>query len=44
MKVWDDLEPDVITGWNVETFDIAYLVNRIWKLFDWDTVTNYHLT
>ena len=39
MKVWDDLEPDIITGWNVETFDIAYLVNRIWKLFDWDTVT-----
>ena len=39
MKVWDELEPDIITGWNVETFDIAYLVNRIWKLFDWNTVT-----
>ena len=38
MRIWDELEPDIITGWNVETFDIAYLVNRIWKLFDWDTV------
>ena len=38
MRIWDELEPDVVTGWNVETFDIAYLVNRIWKLFDWDTV------
>ena len=40
MKVWDDLEPDVVTGWNVETFDIAYLINRIWKLFSWEAVTN----
>ena len=38
MEVWDELEPDIVTGWNVETFDIAYLVNRIWKLFNWDTV------
>ena len=38
MNLWDELEPDIITGWNVETFDISYLVNRIWKLFDWDTV------
>lgn len=38
MRIWDELEPDIVTGWNVETFDIAYLVNRIWKLFDWDTV------
>ena len=38
MEIWDTLEPDIVTGWNVETFDIAYLVNRIWKLFDWDTV------
>ena len=38
MKVWKELDPDIITGWNVETFDIAYLVNRIWKLFIWDSV------
>lgn len=28
--------PDVITGWNVETFDIPYIVNRITRLFDFD--------
>lgn len=28
--------PDVITGWNVELFDIPYLVNRITRLFDFD--------
>ena len=39
MNVWKELDPDIITGWNVETFDIAYLINRIWKLFNWDTVT-----
>jgi len=40
MEVWKELDPDIITGWNVETFDIAYLINRIWKLFNWETVTN----
>jgi len=25
--------PDVFTGWNIKTFDIPYLVNRIKKLF-----------
>ena len=39
MTVWGELQPDIVTGWNVETFDIAYLINRIWKLFNWDTVT-----
>ena len=38
MNVWEELQPDIVTGWNVETFDIAYLVNRIYKLFNWDTV------
>jgi len=38
MEVWNELEPDIITGWNVETFDIAYLINRIRKLFNWETV------
>lgn len=26
--------PDIITGWNVELFDITYLVNRISKILD----------
>lgn len=26
---WDEIKPDVVTGWNVDWFDIPYLVNRI---------------
>ena len=29
---WQSDYPDVITGWNVQVFDIPYLVNRIAKL------------
>jgi DNA polymerase elongation subunit (family B) len=29
---WSGDYPDIITGWNVERFDIVYLVNRIGKL------------
>ena len=29
---WSKDYPDIITGWNVERFDIVYLVNRITKL------------
>lgn len=29
---WQGEYPDIITGWNVEVFDIPYLVNRITKL------------
>ena len=28
---WENVEPDVITGWNVDLFDITYLCNRIQK-------------
>lgn len=30
--------PDIITGWNIELFDIPYLVNRIRRLFGDDHV------
>jgi DNA polymerase elongation subunit (family B) len=30
---WQSNTPDVITGWNIEAFDVPYLVNRIKKLF-----------
>lgn len=33
MKSWS---PDIVTGWNVEFFDIPYLVNRITKLLGED--------
>ena len=36
IDVWRSPEwlPDVLTGWNVEFFDIQYLINRIIRLFD----------
>ena len=30
---WCRFHPDVVTGWNIEFFDIPYLINRITKLF-----------
>ena len=33
-EIWDKESPDVLTGWNVESFDIPYLVNRAKRLFD----------
>ena len=35
---WSGDYPDIITGWNVERFDIVYLVNRIGKLMGEDFV------
>jgi len=32
LDVWQNMDPDVITGWNTEFFDIPYLVNRITKI------------
>jgi len=34
---WKADYPDVITGWNIDTYDIPYLVNRIVRLFDLST-------
>ena len=34
LKFWQHNQPDIITGWNTEFFDIPYLCNRINKLFD----------
>ena len=33
-EMWDKESPDILTGWNVETFDIPYLVNRARRMFD----------
>lgn len=32
LKYWEKVNPDIITGWNVDGFDIPYLINRITKL------------
>jgi len=31
-KYWANDHPDVVTGWNINAFDIPYLVNRITKV------------
>jgi len=33
LDFWCRFHPDVISGWNIKTFDIPYLINRIVKLF-----------
>lgn len=33
---WNIIDPDVVTGWNIEFFDIPYLVNRITLLMGGD--------
>ena len=33
VELWEQLQPDIITGWNIRFFDIPYLVNRINQLF-----------
>ncbi len=32
--MWDQESPDIVTGWNIDTFDIPYLVNRAKRLFN----------
>lgn len=29
INFWNMVNPEILTGWNIETFDIPYLVNRI---------------
>ena len=37
MKLWTTDYPDIVTGWNVEYFDIQYIVTRIIALLGEDT-------
>jgi DNA polymerase elongation subunit (family B) len=32
VEVWGQMDLDIISGWNVELFDIPYIINRIAKL------------
>jgi len=34
LSCWQALDIDIVTGWNIEFFDIPYLVNRIKLLFN----------
>jgi len=33
IELWERIEPDIVTGWNIRFFDIPYLVNRMTHLF-----------
>lgn len=35
---WKRIRPDIITGWNIEGFDIPYLVNRMKRILGEDMV------
>jgi len=34
IELWRKVDPDIITGWNVQFFDIPYLFNRITRVID----------
>ena len=34
LECWEILDLDIVTGWNIEFFDIPYIVNRIRRLFN----------
>ena len=36
LKCWKTMDLDIITGWNIEFFDIPYLINRIKALYTKD--------
>lgn len=33
LKIWKYEYPEIVTGWNVELFDVRYLINRIKRIF-----------
>ena len=33
---WEATDPDVVTGWNIEFFDVPYIVNRIKRVLNED--------
>ena len=37
LDAWEQTSPDIVTGWNIQFFDIPYLNNRITKLMDENT-------
>ena len=38
LKFWSQIEPDVVTGWNTQFFDIPYICNRITRLLGEDEI------
>lgn len=38
LHYWSDINPDVVTGWNIAYFDIPYLIGRIRKIMGDESV------
>lgn len=38
IKLWSELAPTIVVGWNSDKFDIPYLINRLNKKFDEEIV------
>jgi DNA polymerase elongation subunit (family B) len=38
LEIWQELDLDVISGWNIRFFDIPYLIRRIWNVLGVDEV------
>ena len=36
VDLWGDIQPDIVTGWNIDFFDIPYMVHRMQRLFGED--------
>lgn len=43
LQYWTTFTPNIVTGWNIETFDIPYIVNRLENLgFDKNKLSPWH--
>lgn len=38
LRLWKLISPDIVTGWNIIGFDIPYIINRMTRILDFDTV------
>lgn len=36
IQLWRQINPDIITGWNIEKFDTPYLINRIVRVLGYE--------
>lgn len=39
LDIWEQLAPTIITGWNIDYFDVPYLCRRIERVLGYDEVT-----
>lgn len=36
IQMWNNISPDIVTGWNILGFDIPYVINRISRIIDFE--------